>query len=652
MRKGLLAGLSGLVAVYALGCGEEDEAKNIEIPTSIFTNGTSVAMRTTGFGVTPNTSYVRRALARMVSDTGSFTDLVMRGGVPEGGITADIAGTAAEQIKAFTDNGGPLASDVAVDACGNPQLAAFITPDLVAEVFGISGDEAMAQPTWPGVCADAACDTTAEGQWEVAFSELRGDGNMDLVVQLSPIAGGQTIPAYQGHLLSFMLSDNNPGILAAPLYANLRSFSFSGFGLVKLAKRGLSLRPTTFFQPTEVYAFPPEPRELAAADLVVALSPYGKCKESWARTFDGAQQPFGCDQAKPLILDRTAPAGEAIYVDHTAEGTDAAKLDQFVQAFEYQIKTALACPTITEPKWVREDVPGGSVELFQCPDGAIDPCIAFHDMEDFFCERDAPPGLFSPPPEDPTPLLATLPVLEGTLDEVVAEIEDPDGLGTGEALTFTYTVNGTEHELEWVEERLAYSAGSGSSDDPWTMAEVAGFLTTAEAARAAGGEVHLIFEPGVQGIVVKPAHPIGPTGTIEMGSGPINAALGLAGQSATTLAPPAPADTVPYELKAVSLLGEDLIPYAFDEAYVEITADGETHLYTDQPDRILALYDADGNVLELDQPVADLHCESEGDVRFDLTGLSAGTYYVAVEIPTDETDPFWLVSTNLSSWIQ
>ncbi len=642
MRKGLLASLFGFVAVYAVACGEEEEPRDIEIPSEIFTNGTAAALRTTGFGVTPNSSHVRRALARMITDEGTFTDLVTRGGLPtEGAVTPDIGGSAPQQIAAFAENGGLFAEGDAVDDCGNPQLAAFVTPAMVQAAFDATEAEVLGQSIWPGVCeGDIACDTSVEGQWEVGFSELRGDGNMDLIVSLSPVAGQTTQPAYQGHLLAYLLSANHPGLLSAPLFANIRSFTLSAFGMVRYAKGGISMRPNTMFMPTEIYAFPPEPRELGAADMIVAFEAFDQCADSWRDTF-GGQVPFGCDQMKPLVLDRTAPAGESIYENHTEEGTDPSRLDQLISAFEYQLKTAIACPDISEPRWIREDLPGGggSVELFQCPDGDLDLCLAFHDMEDAYCERNAPPSLYGEP--DPEiEVVAELPVIEGTRTEVSDAISGVDN-------TFKYAVNGDEYTLDWPWTR------SGTTPT-WELDNVVGKLNDQEQARADGGPVLVTFHEGDNGVLVKPAAPLGPTGSLAMGDGSVNSTLGLAdGLSSENHAPRLTLGEVAHLLTAVALDGDgDLVSYPFETAYARINTDGFTHLYTDAPGRVLALFDNNGNELHLPGPVVNTHCENQGAARIDLSDLPSGAHYIEVDLTVDGSDELYLLATSVQDWVQ
>src|SRR6188768_3623490 len=102
MRKG----------VVAMSCGEEEENPTLELPDAVKSASTAVALRITGpYG--PNDDYVVSSLGQMMNDNISFTDFITRGGMPDGALTANIAGSAPEQIKAYMDNGGPLAPDVA-----------------------------------------------------------------------------------------------------------------------------------------------------------------------------------------------------------------------------------------------------------------------------------------------------------------------------------------------------------------------------------------------------------------------------------------------------------------------------------------------------------------------------------------------------------
>ncbi|MBW2256875.1 MAG: hypothetical protein JRI25_20090, partial [Deltaproteobacteria bacterium] len=114
MRKGLLAGLSGLICIAAISCGDEEENPVLELPQSVFSAGTAMAMRVTGpYG--PNDGMVVDTLGRMLTRELSLADIIMRGGMPDGALVADPAGSSPQQIKAYIDNQGPLLPEDAVD---------------------------------------------------------------------------------------------------------------------------------------------------------------------------------------------------------------------------------------------------------------------------------------------------------------------------------------------------------------------------------------------------------------------------------------------------------------------------------------------------------------------------------------------------------
>ena len=103
MRKGVVAGLSGVACVAAMSCGEEVENPTLEVPESIKSASTALAMRITG-PYAPNDDYVVETLGKMLNDNISFMDVVTRGGMPDGPLTASA-----------TPTPGPEGTTVAVD---------------------------------------------------------------------------------------------------------------------------------------------------------------------------------------------------------------------------------------------------------------------------------------------------------------------------------------------------------------------------------------------------------------------------------------------------------------------------------------------------------------------------------------------------------
>ncbi len=639
MRKGLLAGLSGLVCVAAVSCGEEEENPKITIPDAVESASTALALRITG-PYSPNDDMVSEMLGRIANSKLPFVDVITRGGLPSGALTANVAGSAAQQIKALLDAGGPLPVDEAVDTCGNPMLAAFITPEMAQDVFtDLSDDQILGLATWPGVCAgDINCDTVKQGKWEIGFSRDHGDGNRDLVVTLSPVAGPQTQPAFQGHLLGYMLTPNNTGnhMATTSLYGNIRSLTLSAFGLVKFAKAGISLRPSAPLPglPTRVWAFPAGARTLAGADLIVGIQAYEFCGRSWAETF-GAAQPYGCSEFKSLVLDTTSRQGAGLWTA-TDAGDDIEKtqelggdLDDWVATFEYQLKTQIACPDVSEPSWVREDIPLGSVEVFQCPDGDIDRCIAFHDMEDYWCELGP-----------------------WTADEAGVEVEaelpmhvtgSAQYTGTFQAhttqnpRTITYTVGATAYTIEW-------GLAGSFTENPLTAAQVAAHLQTRDGSRPDGGARNLNFsvDEETDRILVEAARDLGPgVGFTFDGTGTMNGQLSLSGTSARSEPTLAPLAGDHYTVTAVNT---DL-----DFAYVKVvgTSAEPTVVYVDQPSRVLGVFGANGNALTV-TPRTDGHCATRGNVAYPITT----TAFLKLDLGTDGEDTIRLVSSNIAVNVQ
>jgi len=637
MRKGVVAGLSGLACVVAMSCGEEEENPTLELPDSVTSATTAVALRITGpYG--PNDDYVVTSLAQMLNDNISFADFVTRGGLGDGPLAANVAGSGPEQIKAFIDNGGALGADVAVDSCGNPMVAAYVTPNMLQSILP-EGTNIPGLSVWPGSCSDDVnCNTTKQGKWEVGFSKDHGDGARDLILTLSPTAGPQTIPAFQGHLITYMLTGNTTGnhLIAAPLYGNIRSITISAFGLVKFVKAGVSTRPGAALPglPTRVWAFPAEARQLAGADLIVGVQPYEFCERSWAENMQGAE-PFGCDQIKALVLDANSALTRQLIAERTDNGDDAegvaalsADLDDLGKAFDYQLKAQIACPDVSEPNWIRKDIALGSVEIFQCPDGDVDRCIAYHDMEDYWCEV--------PASETATELEALLPHWEGGSVDYPGNFVADVPAGTRQ--TVTYAINGVESTIDWT---LAYTQGSGAAK---TNDEIVAHLN---ARMTALGQNSIVLKVVDEKIEVEPLIDLGPTGTFAWTStGTLNSRFGFTGQATTTTPTMPAAKEKPYEITALNT--ED--PSAFDEvAYVKVsgTAAEPVHVYADEPERILGLFDMAGTEIALPVARLDGHCEADGAVVFEITTDA----YLQLDLLTDGEDKIRLFASQVPNYL-
>ncbi len=418
------------------------EVRQVDFPDEVMSGSPVIALRITNGGSADSDVY--KDLNKLANERIDWSDLLMRGGIDKDQagaeivpVTADIGGTAPEQVAAFHAAGGTTQD--AVDACGNPMIGAFVTPRVLQHA---GAGDATSDNSWPDACVDAECDTTAYGLFEVVLSETRFDGHLDMIVNVAPTVGSKD-PGMLGHLLAYWLTPNNPGFLKAPVFLNADKAQVGLFNVWKRQKLythpGLGTR--------DVLAMPHEPRTIDVADLLVSFIPQkpDDCVATWEGRFSGLL-PYGCADESPLVLDRNAPMGNTVWAEHMAEGTNAANLAQLVRALEWQVRTAAACPSVETPLWVQQ----GKVELFLCPEslGDLDHCIAAHDMEEFACRPVADTETVIEPLDD-APISLTeqrepyvlrnplLPLFVGTEVTLELTVDDDTVLYTREPLRLT-----------------------------------------------------------------------------------------------------------------------------------------------------------------------------------------------------------------------
>lgn len=391
-----------LLTLILASCGKDKSDGNnqpllvgpLDIPSEWEARESAVVLRLTNASTT--STEVRRALNEMFNDPldpVDAMDFVMRN--PErdpatGALvpvdagaspTELLGGSSLEQLTAYkaqvVDGGGqPFDRAQAVDACGNEMIAALLPPGALAEVFG----GASSLPIWPSSCPDDACETASFGIWDVALGEMRFDGMIDMVINVMPnVQTDPLTPGAWGHLSAFFLSNNNPGFLAAPLFANVRRAQVNLTGVWQLDRAyadPMGLR--------EVYRFPHRTRTLDTADIFVYLEGYAKGDEYWRASGGPAVSalPFGFEQSAVAALDVTAPAGNEIA---SLTRYDEMVLQIFSDLVTYQLGAALACPNVSESAYFRQ----GPVEFFLCPDIDVPTCMAREDMEEAACTLQA-----------------------------------------------------------------------------------------------------------------------------------------------------------------------------------------------------------------------------------------------------------------------
>ena len=391
-----------------IGCPKDDEeevvleASTVDIPKELSSMEAMVLLRFTNASST--SSAVHRSLANILTQRILLSDVIMRGGYDPDQIIGTgnessaspeeqlemLGGSSLEQVRAFFDRAyldeEPLwKQGTPVDACGNEMIAGFLTPNMLQHVYPV-GDPSKDLGYWPASCGnDLDCDSSVQGTWDLALTEMRNDGMMDMIIQVypAPTVGN---PGWSGHLLAFFLSDNNPGFLVAPLFGNASKVTVAAMGLLQIHG---SPYLDSYMRPAEIFKFPHQTRSIATSDIVVAMIASDLCEKYWTSNFDGPV-PFGCDLesgfSMPMLLDTDNEGGSFIKEAFMPTDNDTGPLQQVIDTLAYQIKALAACPTLSSPEYVRE----GPVELFICTpeSGTLDECLGMHDMEQAGCEVD------------------------------------------------------------------------------------------------------------------------------------------------------------------------------------------------------------------------------------------------------------------------
>jgi len=373
----------------------------IEIPTSWQSTDAAIVMRLTNSSTADTET--KRALNQIFNDPNDPVDLadfLMRS--PERDEAGELVpvdtslsqtellgGSSIEQMEAYRQklvDGDqlPFTREEAVDSCGNEQIMALASPHVMQQVFP-QGPQNL--DVWPASCPDGAdCQTLDGGTWDVAFTELRFDGMVDMVINVFPgLEQDPAKPGVWGHISAFFLTDNNPGFPWLSLFANARRVQVNLLSVWQLDR--------TYVDPMgvrEVYKFPHRARTMDPADVFVFIEPYRETEAYWNAQGLGPDQPtpYGATESAAVLIDQTSVIGEAVA---RQAGEDTAILSTLYDALTYQIATAVACPAVGDRRYIRQ----GPVEFFVCADTDIDTCIAQEDMEEIACVFEEEP-VFDP----------------------------------------------------------------------------------------------------------------------------------------------------------------------------------------------------------------------------------------------------------------
>ena len=326
-------GTLALIAGALVACPKEDGStaqadsySSFSLPDRFNTGEAVVLVRFDG-GWTPSTYQAHRTLSAMFREQIQDPTLAILRGADGATAAADpLAGSAVDQVGALLKRvlagGGLFDAGAAVDQCGNPMIASFVTPE--------------------------------------AF--------------VTAAAGSVNLPD--------VLSDNNPGFWQAPLFVAADRVQVSLTGLIE---RHASYSDRHYGDAREIYRFPHMERTVSRNDLAVTLLADPLCDLHHDQSFAG-ELPFGCNlpdgRDLAVELERGSKLSDAVFEQVLDSGKNSKPLDQVTDAMAYQIGAFLACPTFAEPQWVKRD----NIELMVCPDGDLDACIGFHDMEQAGCD--------------------------------------------------------------------------------------------------------------------------------------------------------------------------------------------------------------------------------------------------------------------------
>jgi hypothetical protein len=384
MGAGFLAGCPDEEAQTAAEAATELPAK-VEIPDRVRSAQGAVALRINGGASTTSTS-VHRAIARIFDQQISAVDGVMRGGRDTTG--KGIAGTAADQVQQLltriTSGEGPLEAGEAVDRCGNPMLASFLTADSLASVVPEGAPLQLGDLVSEDASADGAGkDTTRAGVWDVTLTEMRFDGMVDAYMTLYP-AVREERPAFFGHLMAFFLTDAHPGSYQVPLYTSAQRVQLNAEALLE---RWAGYTDRHYGDAREIFVFPHQERTVSTSSLSVTFIDDPLCDYTHANHFSGSL-PYGCNMVAedgrdvPVMLDTDSRLGAAVYEQLTDNGNKPDLLQTMQDVLSYQISAFLACPSFDEGARVVD----GPVEILVCPEGDFETCVGTHDMEQAACD--------------------------------------------------------------------------------------------------------------------------------------------------------------------------------------------------------------------------------------------------------------------------
>lgn len=386
-------GMLALIAGALVACPKEDGSTaqadsssqtSFSLPDRYNTGEAVVLVRFDG-GWTPSNYQAHRTISAMFREQIKDPTLAILRGADGATAAADpLAGSAVDQVGALLKrvlSGGGLYDEAsAVDACGNPMIASFVTPEAFATAA--AGSVSLPDVLSDDACgAEGGCNTHQTGTWDVILSDVRDDGMVDAFVQIYP-AVKRGLPAYLGHLVGFFLTDNNPGFWQAPLFVAADKVQVSLTGLIE---KHTSYSDRHYGDAREIYRFPHMERTVSRNDLSVTVLADPLCDLHHDQSFAG-ELPYGCNlpdgRDLAVQLELGTKSSEAVYEQVLDNGKTSKPLEQVTDALAYQIGAFLACPTFAEPQWVKRD----NIELMVCPDGDLDACIGFHDMEQAGCD--------------------------------------------------------------------------------------------------------------------------------------------------------------------------------------------------------------------------------------------------------------------------
>ncbi|MDO8519402.1 MAG: hypothetical protein Q7T11_04500, partial [Deltaproteobacteria bacterium] len=284
--------------------------------------------------------------------------------------------------------------DLACDSCANKFPTGLVSFDTLQYIYrGIYSDPDSIpdlRPEWPDVCGDDLnCEDSPieQGKWKIGKIELKNNGYIDLdaciVGEGDRVDGCDDVaddnndeadyrhhkPAFWGHMAAIGLVEggitgleNDPVL---PILWNVGKVRLKLTDFLQLRK--VELEDGTWSNKIVVH------RENLVAGLngSIQLKSYLNCADYYHEQF-GADKPlpFGCDPARPiypLVIDRTAPAGEAAWADLGEEGSNPWLLtilrDKLLETFrnmtacmiEEMANPALSAGAIPYPTWVTEE---------------------------------------------------------------------------------------------------------------------------------------------------------------------------------------------------------------------------------------------------------------------------------------------------------